>query len=137
MASLGRCLSRLALLSLALLLLSGCLLLSGESTTVDLQAGGGNLLTSFVGAEGRSERTLDLGLPAAEVQVIAIVGVESGDIELAMLQPDGSLAFAIASRPETQVTYSGTVRTNDEGRLRYAIKARGARHGSLQIFVQP
>lgn len=135
--ALAAALLRLALCALALLALSGCMLMSGEATTVDMQEGSGNLLTTFVGAEGSGERDLEVGAPGATVQVIAIVGVESGDLELSLLGPDGSVSFTVAARPDAQVTRSGSVRADDSGRLRYTVSARGARNGSYQLFVQP
>lgn len=135
-ATAARC-ARAALCLLLAGALSGCLLISGEATTVDLQAGSGNLLTTFVGAEGREERTVEVGSPGAEVQVIAIVGVESGDLELAVVAPDGSVAFAVAARPDAQVTRSGSVLADETGSVRYTVSARGARNGSYQLFVQP
>lgn len=125
------------LLALLGLICSGCMLMSGQETTIDVADGTGNVLTRFVSAEGGEEALIDVGLPAAEVQVIAIVGVDSGDLELTLLQPDGAAAFTVASRPDTEVTRSGGVRTDEEGRLRYRVSARGARDGSYQIFVQP
>lgn len=132
-----RALLRLLSLSLLLITLSGCMLISGETTAVDIQDGAGNLLTSFVGAEGSGERLFELGTPDAEVRVIAILGVESGDLELSLLEPDGALAFVITARPDAEVTRSGAVRTDAAGRLRYQLSARGARSGSIQLFVQP
>jgi hypothetical protein len=117
--------------------LSGCLLISGETTTIDLLEGGGNVLTSFVSAEGREERMIDVGVPNAELRVIAVVEVESGDLELALLQPDGSVAFALAARPATQVTRSGAVRADEAGLIRLRVRASGARDGTYQLFVQP
>lgn len=125
------------LLVIAVLALTGCILISGETTTVDLVAGGGNLSTTFVSAEGETERILELGQPDLELQVIAMVEVTSGDLELALLQPDGAVAFVVASRPDTQVTRSGWVRTDAAGRLRYRVSARGARDGAFQLFVAP
>lgn len=131
-ARLGR-----AALSLALLAaLSGCLLISGEATTIDLVEGGGNVLTTFVSAEGGEERTLETGRPGAELQVIAVVEVDTGDLQLALLQPDGAVAFAVSARPAVQVTRSGTVRADDEGRVRYRVSATSARDGMYQLFVQ-
>lgn len=117
--------------------LSGCLLVSGEATTIDLAEGGGNVLTSFVSAEGAEMRTLDTGVPGAEVQVIAVVEVETGDLQLALLQPEGAVAFAVAARPAAQITRSGAVRTDDAGMVRYRVSATAARDGSFQLFVQP
>jgi hypothetical protein len=122
---------------LCCLLLAGCLLMSGEETTIDLQAGGGNVLTTFVSAEGSEERTLDIGAPGAEVQVIAVVEVDSGDLELSLIEPDGALAFGLSARPATQVTRSGAVSADAEGLVRYRVRAQGARDGSYQLFVQP
>lgn len=119
------------------LLLAGCMLVSGEETTIDLQAGGGNVLTTFVSAEGEEERVLEVGAGVAEVQVIAVVEVDSGDLELSLLQPDGDLAFGLAARPATQVTRSGAVAVDADGHLRYRVRAQGARDGSFQLFVQP
>jgi hypothetical protein len=124
-------------LGLIVLSLAACLLISGEATSTDIQDGAGNLVSSFVGAEGRAERILELGLVDSEVQVIAIVSIESGDLELVLLQPDGSVAFTIAARPDAEITRSGLVRTNDQGQLRYQINARGARNGQVQLFFQP
>lgn len=128
---------RVLLLILVALALTGCMLISGETTTIDLAAGGGNLSTTFVSAEGEAERVLELDQPALELQVIAMVEVASGDLELALLQPDGAVAFVVASRPDTQVTRSGWVRADAAGRLRYRVSARGARDGALQLFVAP
>lgn len=136
-AAVAAALLRVALGALLLGALAGCMLMSGEATTVDLQAGSGNLLTTFVGAEGRDERHVTVGAPGVTVQVIAIVSVESGDLELAVTQPDGSVAFAVAARPDAQITRSGSVQTDERGAISYAVSARGARNGSFQLFVQP
>ncbi|NNJ09044.1 hypothetical protein EKD04_001740 [Chloroflexales bacterium ZM16-3] len=129
----------LALLATLLLtpLLSGCLLLSGERTTIDLLAGVGNVSTTFVSAEGSEERTVQVGDGPTELQVIAIIAVESGDLQIDLLQPDGAVAFAVAGRPDSQVTRSSRVRSDDSGTVRYRVSARGARHGEYQIFFQP
>lgn len=135
-AALGR-LCRAVGALLALAALSGCLLISGEATTIDLAGGGGNVLTSFVSAEGSEQRTIDIGAPDVEVQVIAVVDVGSGDLQLSLLQPDGSVAFAVSARPGIQVTRSGAVRTDEDGRVHYRVGATGARDGTYQLFVQP
>lgn len=128
---------RAAAVALAALALAGCLLISGEQTTIDLAEAGGNVLTTFVSAEGAEERVVDTGLPDAEVQVIAVLEVGSGDLQVVLLQPDGAVAFAVAARPATQVTRSGPVRTDAEGRVRFRVEARSARDGTYQVFVQP
>jgi hypothetical protein len=118
-------------------LLGGCLLVSGERTTIDLLAGSGNVSTTFVSAEGGEERTVQVGDGPAELQVIAIIGVESGDLQIDLLQPDGAVAFAVAGRPDSQVTRSSRVRSDEAGVVRYRVSARGARNGEYQIFFQP
>ncbi len=118
-------------------LLGGCLLVSGERTTIDLLAGSGNVSTTFVSAEGGEERTVQVGDGPAELQVIAIIGVELGDLQIDLLQPDGAVAFAVAGRPDSQVTRSSRVRSDEAGVVRYRVSARGARNGEYQIFFQP
>jgi hypothetical protein len=118
-------------------LLSGCLLISGERTTIDLLDGTGNVSTLFVSAEGSEERAVQVGTGADELQVIAIIGIESGDLQIDLLQPDGSVAFAVAGRPDAQITRSSLVRSDDTGQVRYRVLARGARNGEYQIFFQP
>jgi hypothetical protein len=128
-----------ALLTALLLspLLSGCLLLSGEQTTIDLLAGTGNVSTTFVSAEGGEERTVQVSDGASELQAITIISLESGDLQIDLIQPDGSVAFAIAGRPDTQVTRSSSVRSDSSGMVRYRVSAHGARNGEYQIFFQP
>lgn len=117
-------------------LLSGCLLISGEQTTTDITAGNGNLTTTFVSAEGSSERWLQVTDEPVELHLIVNVAVESGDLRVDVLAPDGGLAFAVESRPGSQVTRSGQVQTDADGRLRYRVAARGARNGTLQLLFQ-
>jgi hypothetical protein len=128
-----------ALLSALLLapLLSGCLLVSGEQTTIDHLAGAGNVSTTFVSAEGGEQRTAQVSDHAAELQAIAIISLDTGDLQIDVLQPDGSVAFAIAGRPDAQVTRSSPVRSDASGVVRYRVSARGARNGAYQIFFQP
>jgi hypothetical protein len=128
---------RLLLCALLLWTLAGCVLVSGEETTIDLQGGSGNLSTSFVGAEGREERSVAVGDGPSEVQVIAILALESGDLQIELLQPDGGLAFAVEGRPDAEVTRSGLVRADAQGQIRYRVTARGARNGAFQLFFQP
>ncbi len=119
------------------LLLSGCMVMSGETTSKDMQVGSGNLLTSFVSAEGSAARVLEVGTPVTTVQVLVILEVETGDLDLTFGQPDGTVAFSVTSRPGTQVTHAGTVNTDATGQLHYTVSARGARNGVYQMLVQP
>ncbi|MCS6888412.1 hypothetical protein [Chloroflexus sp.] len=135
-ALLRRIVASLCLIGSALLL-AGCLLISGEQTTVSLQGSAANILTTFVSAEGSDEYRVP-ALPAnTEAQAIVIVAVESGDVQIDLIQPDGSVSFVLASRPGAQVTRSGSIRSDAEGQIRYRITARGARNGEIQIFLLP
>lgn len=127
---------RLSSLLALLILLSGCMLISGERTAQDAQSAGGNVTTTFVSAEGSEQRSFAIGGPAREVQVIGIVAVDSGDLTVELLAPDGSVAFAIGSRPGEPVTRSGNVSLDDQGRLSYRVRATGARNGSFQLLYQ-
>ena len=118
------------------LLLSGCLLVSGERSSTDSLADGGNISSSFVGADGISERTVETGAGAANLSAILIVQAERGELQLELLNADGSIALAVKSRPDEQVTRQGSVRTDDSGRLRYRVIANGARNGSHQVLYQ-
>lgn len=118
-------------------LLAGCLLISGEQTTISQQVGAANILTTFVSAEGSDEYRIP-ALPAnTEVQAIVMVAVESGDLEIALIQPDGSVSFVLAARPGSQVTRSGPLRSDEQGQIRYRITARNARNGEIQMFLLP
>lgn len=118
-------------------LLAGCLLISGEQTTISQQVGAANILTTFVSAEGSDEYRIP-ALPAnTEVQAIVMVAVESGDLEIALIQPDGSVSFVLAARPGSQVTRSGPLRSDEQGQIRYRITARNARNGEIQMFLFP
>lgn len=118
-------------------LLAGCLLISGEQTTVSVQGSAANILTTFVSAEGSDEYRVP-ALPAnTEAQAIVMVAVESGDVQIDLIQPDGAVSFVLASRPGAQVTRSGPIRSDDQGQIRYRITARNARNGEIQIFLLP
>ena len=78
-------------------LLSGCLLMSGEQTSVDAQPAGGNFSTTFVSAEGGADRTIQTGAGPATLNVIAALRVQQGELRLEMLSPDGAVALSIRS----------------------------------------
>ncbi|MFN3373004.1 MAG: hypothetical protein ACK44M_05480 [Chloroflexus sp.] len=131
-----RLIATLCLIGCAVLL-AGCLLISGEQTTVSLQGSAANILTTFVSAEGSDEYRVP-ALPAnTEAQAIVMLAVESGDVQIDLIQPDGAVSFVIASRPGAQVTRSGPIRSDDQGQIRYRITARNARNGEIQIFLLP
>ena len=117
-------------------LLSGCLLTSGERPSVDALPDGGNVSSTFVGAQGNAERTVDTGAKGAIMNAIVIVQAERGELRLELLNPDGNVAFSVQARPDEQVTRRGDVLTDEQGRLRYRVIAQGARNGGYQVLYQ-
>jgi hypothetical protein len=118
------------------LLLSGCLLMSGEQSTADTQATGGNFNTTFVSAEGGQERTIQTGVGPATLSVIAWVRVQQGELRLELIDPNGAVAISIQGRPDEQITKIGNMPTDSEGKLHYRVIARGARNGGFQVLYQ-
>lgn len=128
--------ARLVLLAGLALALSGCMFASGAQTSSDVLPDGGNISATFVGAEGRSEQTLDTGAAAVTLNAIVIVQAERGELQVELLNADGSIAVAVKGRPDESVSRSGTVQTDAQGRLRYRVTAAGARNGSYQVLYQ-
>src|SRR5262245_44145798 len=84
--------------TLLALLASGCLMVSGEQTSVDAQPTGGNFSTTFVSAEGGEDRTIATGAGPTTLNVIAAVRVQQGELRLEMIGPDGAVALTIQGR---------------------------------------
>lgn len=118
------------------LLLSGCMIASGGRSSEDAGPEAGNQVMSFVSAEGEELRQLNTGAPAAELRVIVILEAEQGELRLDVIGGDGQVVLSAQSRPDEQVTRSGSVSTDAQGALRYRVSARGARNGSYQILYQ-
>ena len=131
----GRWLIMLQVCCMALLL-SGCLLTSGERPSMDALPDGGNVSTTFVGANGSAERTVETGANGATMNAIVIVQAERGELRIELLNPDGNVAFSVQARPDEQVTRRGDVLTDEQGRLRYRVIAQGARNGGYQVLYQ-
>ncbi len=130
-------LRRLACAVGALLLLSSCMLSSGLRTTTDTRADAGNTSTSFVGAEGSEQQFLEIGSPNTRYNVIVTVEVQTGELTLEVLDgASGVVGLSVQARPDVQVTRSGSVVTDERGRLYYRVLTRGARDGSYQILYQ-
>ncbi|NOK58033.1 MAG: hypothetical protein GFH27_549287n337 [Chloroflexi bacterium AL-W] len=129
--------ARVFVLGVGAVAVSGCLLMAGQQQSSDFQEGAGNLSVAFVSAEGSQRRTIATEAPApGELNVIVLMSVDRGDLRLDLLEPDGSVAFSIEGSPEGQRSRSGTVSTDDQGRLHYRVVARNARNGSFQILYQ-
>ena len=131
-----RYLIRMSFILICALLLSGCMIMSGGRTSTDTLPDGGNVSASFVGADGRQEAAVETGAARAALNTIVIVEAERGEFQIELLNGDGSVAFAVKGRPDEAVTRSGSVTTDDNGRLRYRITATGTRNGSYQLLYQ-
>ena len=127
---------RISFTLLCALLLSGCMLMSGGRTSADTLPDGGNVSASFVGADGRDEQAVETGAPRSAFNTIVIVEAARGELQVELLNGDGSVAFAVKGRPDEAVTRSGSVTTDDVGQLRYRVTATGARNGSYQLLYQ-
>lgn len=129
--------TRVALIGvLASLFISACMLVSGDRLSADVRPDAGNVTRTFLGAEGSEEHALPIGVGAATLQTIVILELQQGEMRLEVLNPGGSVAFAVQSRPGDQVSRAGTVRLDETGTLRYRVIARGARDGGYQILYQ-
>jgi hypothetical protein len=118
------------------LLLSSCLLTSGERPSMDALPDGGNASSTFVGAHGNGERTVETGANDTTMNAIVIVQADRGELRIELLNPDGNVAFSVQARPDEQVTRRGDVLTDEQGRLRYRVIAQGARNGGYQLLYQ-
>jgi hypothetical protein len=117
------------------MLLAGCMLMSGQRGTTAIEPDAGSTSVLFVSADGADQRTLDTGRPGT-LEVIASLRADDGDLRLDVLDPNGAVVFSLQSRPGEQVTRSGQVATDAEGRLRYRVLARGARNGGYELLYR-
>lgn len=93
-------------------------------------------MASFVSAEGQEVRSLKIAEDARTIQVIVIVEVESGDLRIDLLRPDGAVEFAVEGRADSPVTRTSEIQTDDQGYIHYRLLAQGARGGSYQLLFQ-
>jgi hypothetical protein len=123
-------------------LLSGCavsngfLLASGWQVSTDLGTDAGNTRASFLGAEGEQLVTLPLSSGFTNYEIIAIIAVESGELQLEVYDGSGVPGITLQGRPSQQITRSAMLNTNERGELRYRIQARSARNGGFQILYR-
>jgi hypothetical protein len=117
-------------------LLAGCLLLSGAQQSADRAEDAGNVSVQFVSAEGTEVREVTVADAATNLLVTVFARSEQGQLRIEILDPQGSATLVIEGTPEEQVARA-TVATDDNGVLRYRIKATGARRGGFQILYQP
>ncbi len=117
-------------------LLNGCMLSSGRQISADIQREAGNTRVSFLSAEGEDLVSLPVSTGFTNYEVISIVTVESGELQLDVYDGSGVAAISIQGRPSQQVTRSAKLVTNEQGQLQYRVTARGARNGGFQILYR-
>ncbi|HMO59680.1 MAG TPA: hypothetical protein PKA05_14065 [Roseiflexaceae bacterium] len=128
--------ARNLLLALLAGLLGGCMLVSGERTSSDIRPESGNLVSSFISADGISEHELEIGDGPTRLDVIVIVEAAQGVVRLDLFDPEGSPVMIVESRPNESVTATGAVVIDAQGILHYRVVTRSARGGSYQILYQ-
>lgn len=117
-------------------LLTGCLLVSGGQPSADRADDAGNVSLQFVSADGTEVREVIAADSATKLLVTVFARAEQGQLRIEILDPQGSATLVIEGTPEEQVARA-TVATDENGILRYRVKATGARRGSYQILYQP
>lgn len=118
------------------LMLSGCMIVSGDRSSSDALEMSGNLTRSFLSAEGSEELTLATGLPNADLTVIVLIELGQGDLRLDLFNPDGAAMLVAQGQPAEQRTWTATLRTDAQGNLRYRVTARGAREVEYQLLYR-
>ena len=127
---------QLALLLLLLPMLTGCLLMSGGQQSSDRAEDAGNVSVQFVSAEGNEVRQVAAADGATDLLVTVFARAERGQLRIEVLDPQGSAVLVVEGTPDEQVT-RGTVPTDDQGNLRFRIRATGAQRGGFQLLYQP
>lgn len=121
---------------IALLTLSGCLLISGPNESADSTPDGGNVYVGFVSAEGNDTRTVATNFPSAELEVTVLARSDKGQMRIDVLDDQGGTLFSVEGTADER-GQRGAVRTNAAGEFRYRVRATGAQRGSFQILYQP
>lgn len=116
--------------------LSGCLLIAGAQQSQDRAEDAGNVSVQFVSAEGTEVRQVAAANGSTRLDVTVFARAERGQLRIEVLDPQGSVEFAVEGTPEEQVN-RGTIPTDAAGVLRYRIRATGAQRGQFQILYQP
>jgi hypothetical protein len=126
----------IALIALCAVFTTGCMLSSGRQTSTDARPEAGNTSSSFISAEGEELSSVRVGPAFQTYEVIAIVAVEQGELQLEIYDASGAPALSIQGRPEQQVTRSGRLASDEQGNLRFRVTARSARNGGYQILYR-
>jgi hypothetical protein len=109
---------------------------SGHLRSADTRADAGNTSASFLSAEGEEVIALPVGPTYRSYEVITIVSIEQGELEIELYDASGAPALTVKGRPDQQVTRSGRLASDERGTIRYRVRATGARNGSYQILYR-
>jgi hypothetical protein len=116
--------------------LTGCFLASGLTETSDRTSDGGNVYVSLVSAEGTETRELQTNFVSHPLDVTVFARTERGQLRIEILDPQDSVVIALDAQPAEQYRRA-IVPTDEEGILRYRIRAVGAQRSVFQILYQP
>lgn len=117
-------------------LISGCMLASGKRTSLDARPEAGNTQVSFLSAEGDELGSIAVGPTFTTYEVIVIIAIEQGELQLDVFDASGAPAISLKARPDQQVTRSANLASDERGNLRYRVTTRGARNGNYQILYR-
>lgn len=117
-------------------LLSSCMLISGKRESLDAGSEAGNTRVSFLSAEGDELGSIAVGPSFTTYEVIVIIAVEQGELQLDVFDASGAPAISLKARPDEQVTRSANLASDERGNLRFRVTTRGARNGSYQLLYR-
>lgn len=123
------------LVGLLLLLLGGCYLASGErveNVTMEPE-GSGQLVSSFVQADGSAYREVMTGIFSGRVLLEVDVLVDEGELTLQVYNSDGMLALTVQSVWGSPGQGSVVVFSGASGQVPFRLQAAEARNGSYTI----
>jgi hypothetical protein len=117
-------------------MLTSCMLVSGKRESLDARPEAGNTQVSFLSAEGDELGSIAVGPSFTTYEVIVIVALEQGELQIDVFDGSGVPAITLKARPDQQVTRSINVASDERGNLRYRVTTRGARNGNYQILYR-
>ena len=120
---------------LLLFLVAGCYLVSGERAETRVLEGDlpGSHTVRFVSADGQRYQKIAVGPPNAPLVVELSAATEQGQLTVGVLDRGGDPVFATTASMGLAEVVSGTVRTDEEGRLSLLIEAIEAHSGSYTV----
>ena len=120
---------------LLLFLAAGCYLVSGERAKTLVLEGDlpGSHTVHLVSADGQKYQKIVVGPPNAPLVVELSAATEQGQLMVGVLDGSGDPLFATTASMGPAEVVSGTVRTDEEGRLSLLIEATEVHSGSYSL----